>query len=126
MDMVEIPGTIFIKGDITDAQVLNMVRQSFPNGIDVLLSDMAHSFSGFASVDVPKVHSLVEFALQVGSLPGMMKPNSRFVAKYLNGAGLEELKELIESRFEKTYCYKPKACRAESREAYIIGMGFKL
>lgn len=101
-------------------------KQDFDKGVfDVVLSDMAHPFTGSKSVDVPRVHQLVELALQVACMKGILKDGGNFVAKYLNGQGDQELKSYVSSHFDKLYTFKPKACRNSSTEAYFIALGFR-
>lgn len=92
---------------------------------NVLLSDMAHKFTGSKSVDVPRMHNLVRFALEVAKSKqiGLCQGGS-LVSKYLNGKDDEILLQEFKSLFKQTFIFKPKSCRAESTEAYLIGKGF--
>lgn len=119
-----IENTHIIEGDIREpliqAHILKLLNGS---KLDLITSDMAPSFTGNRSVDVPRVNELVSFAVSI--CESLLKKNGTMVAKYLDGDGEEELKRFIESKFSKVYYEKPKATRKESTERYIIAIGFK-
>ncbi|KAJ3336103.1 hypothetical protein HDU91_001892 [Kappamyces sp. JEL0680] len=128
MAMDDLEGVTIIEGDIKSPAVLKRLQdecRSEGRVVDVLLSDMAHPFTGSKSADVPRVHQLVEFALQTALLPQILKPGGSFVAKYLHGEGEDDLRRLVASHFTTFRTFKPKACRDASTEAYYIGIGFK-
>ncbi|KAI8897449.1 ribosomal RNA methyltransferase FtsJ domain-containing protein [Globomyces pollinis-pini] len=101
-----------IKGDIHDPDVIQQIQSvtgmQNERSIDVLLSDMAHSFTGFRTADVPKVTALVEMAVAVAGLPTMLKPGGTFVAKFLMGEGNNELFDLMRSQFKSVVSFKPR------------------
>ena len=132
----EIEGATIIKGDIMDPKILKQLALMASSNaddvgvnnvplFDAVISDMAHPFTGSKSVDVPRVHQLVELALEVAKQKGILRKGGNFVAKYLNGQGDQELKNHVASHFEKIYTFKPKACRDSSTEAYFVALGFK-
>jgi 23S rRNA (uridine2552-2'-O)-methyltransferase len=123
MDMDELPNLTFIHGDITLPEILEQVKNQ-TNGIDVVLSDMAHPFTGHKSSDVPRLAFLVEFALQVALQPKMLKEGGNFVAKFLHGSGSDELRDMLKRYFHSVQMSKPKACRKESAESYFICKGY--
>ncbi|KAI8916863.1 FtsJ-like methyltransferase-domain-containing protein [Entophlyctis helioformis] len=146
MEMEPIQGADIVHGDVQDPHILQQILQLATAGssrpasnapspsppqldhapcIDVLISDMAHPFSGHKTADTARVEALCEFALQVADHPWLLKHHGNFVCKYIRGAGGDELKRLCETRFQRVIVDKPKASRKESAEAYLVCLGFK-
>ncbi|KAH6560814.1 hypothetical protein BASA83_005763 [Batrachochytrium salamandrivorans] len=132
LGMEPIDGAEILTGDVQDEQVLQEIYALAaypytPQGpaVDVVISDMAHSFTGHRSTDAARVQSLCEFALGVAGHPWLLKPGGSFLCKYLRGDGDQDLRELCQSQFEKVIATKPKASRQGSAEAYFLCLGFK-
>ncbi|KAK5666509.1 hypothetical protein BDV3_006171 [Batrachochytrium dendrobatidis] len=126
-----IDGAEILLGDVHEDAVLQQIYTLAaypyqPEGpvVDVVLSDMAHSFTGHRSTDAARVQNLCEFALSVASHPWLLKPGGNFLCKYLRGDGDQELKKLCQSRFQQVIVTKPKASRQGSAEAYFLCLGF--
>ena len=129
MHMDHLEGATILLGDIQSPEIQQALKLELGSTrkFDVVLSDMAHKFTGAKSVDVPRVHDLVRFALKVAQSDSIgLSQGGWLVAKYLHGEGDQELKNEFKQYFEKTFDFKPKSCRSESTEAYIIGKGFLL
>eukprot|EP00842_Homolaphlyctis_polyrhiza_P001765 jgi/Hompol1/258/HPOL_001147-RA len=109
----------------TDAKQDELVVQPVTPVIDVLISDMAHPFSGHRTTDVARVKGLCEFALEIASHPWLLKRGGDFVCKFMRGEGETELKDLCKSLFAKVIFEKPKASRKDSSEAYLVCLGYK-
>ncbi|KAL2919882.1 2' O-ribose methyltransferase [Polyrhizophydium stewartii] len=142
-----LPGVHVVTGDARDPLVLERVRALARHGaagadvadndvvddngdddqpaFDVLLSDMAHSFTGHRSADVARVQALCEFALEAAAHPWVLRNGGNLVCKFLRGAGEHELRALCQQLFTKVVVDKPKASRKESSEAYLVCLGFK-
>ena len=107
--------------------------------MDVVLSDMAHPFTGNKVADVIRLQRLCETALLVADR--ILKPGGSFVCKFLRGKGNEgmifiimkrnfnitlskELRSSLESKFQKILFDKPVSSRSESAEGYFIGLDF--
>ena len=50
-DMEKINGTIQIKGDFTDKDIQNQIKNQLSNGSDVVMSDMAVNTTGIKNID---------------------------------------------------------------------------
>ncbi|KAJ3312940.1 hypothetical protein HDV04_002597 [Boothiomyces sp. JEL0838] len=109
-----------ITGDIHDEEIIREISQY---NVNVVLSDMAHSFTGSRTLDVARMDELVEFAFSIANI--LLKPGGNFVAKYLQGSGEHGLRSMLENQFHSVSMFKPKACRKESTESYFICKGFK-
>ncbi|KAJ3274336.1 hypothetical protein HDV01_003180 [Terramyces sp. JEL0728] len=119
LPMEPISNCHIITGDIHDGEIIKEISQY---QVDVVLSDMAHSFTGNRTLDVARMDELVEFAFNVAS--GLLNPGGNFVAKYLQGSGEQHLRSMLEDNFGRVSMLKPKACRKESTESYFICRGF--
>lgn len=111
-----IPGSTLICGNIQAPNVYSQLAALGP--FNVVLSDMAHSFTGHAQLDRDRVFDLCMFALHIASLH--LKPGGNFVCKYLKGSDVH----LLGNHFKSFKCAKPDASRKDSREEYFIGKGF--
>lgn len=87
---------------------------------DVVISDMAPSTTGRKDVDAARSFALCEAALAIAM--ECLKPGGHFVCKIFQGPDFKSFSESVKSTFAKLRIYKPRACRKESKEIYIIGM----
>ena len=92
-------------------------------GVDAVLSDMAPSTTGRKEVDAARSEQLCEMALYVADRA--LKPGGAFVCKIFQGSDFKAFSESVRARFENMKIFKPRSCRKESKEIYIIGMGKK-
>jgi 23S rRNA (uridine2552-2'-O)-methyltransferase len=115
----------FIRGDFREDEPLLRLREVLGGEpVDVVLSDMAPSVSGNASVDQPRMIYLcelaLEFALQV------LKPGGSLVVKVFQGEGFEGFRNEARGSFKRVASRKPKSSRSRSREVYLVATGFSL
>ncbi|MHA1821267.1 MAG: SAM-dependent methyltransferase [Promethearchaeota archaeon] len=94
------------------------IREYFPHGLDLILSDMAPKLSGIKEYDAIKTIELVERAFYFAKL--FLKKDKHFVAKVFHSPDLFNLKNELSKSFRKVHLYKPKASRRGNREIYII------
>ncbi|KAI8821496.1 FtsJ-like methyltransferase-domain-containing protein [Fimicolochytrium jonesii] len=130
-----IAGVDIIQGDMTDPKVLARIHSIInptetPTSLktpafDVVLSDMAHPFTGSRTADVLRVISLCELALSVAESEGVLKSGGAFVCKFIQGSGDADLKALLETRFAKVAYEKPEASRSRSAEGYLVCLGYR-
>ncbi|KAI9184050.1 2' O-ribose methyltransferase [Blastocladiella emersonii ATCC 22665] len=90
--------------------------------VDVVLSDMAPSFSGNKSLDRLRTVGLAESALEF-ALP-LLKPGGHFACKILQGPEANELRARLKRHFEEVAYEKPKSSRSESSEGFLVGIKF--
>ena len=62
-DMEKINGTIQIKGDFTDKDIQNQIKNQLSNGSDVVMSDMAVNTTGIKNVDSIQTGELCKEAM---------------------------------------------------------------
>jgi 23S rRNA (uridine2552-2'-O)-methyltransferase len=119
-DMEPIRNVTFYHGDIMDPVLFQKLKPPF----GLILSDMAHRFSGHSSIDVPRVLQLCEFAFQLCLRQNMLMKGGNFVCKFVEGSGVVDFEKELQAYFDKVVNFKPKACRSESKERYFVCIGF--
>ena len=55
----------------------------------------------------------------------MLKPNGHFLAKIFQGSDFHQLLPEVKKAFTSVKVVKPAASRKQSKEIYILAMGFK-
>ena len=124
LPMEPIVGVEFIEGDFTELPVLDLLLQRLQGKpVDLVISDMAPNMSGVASVDQARSMNLAELALEFSDKS--LKPGGSLLIKTFQGAGFNEFYAQLRRRFEKLATRKPSASRAESKEIYLLGRGFR-
>lgn len=124
LPMEPIVGVDFIEGDFMEQPVLDLLVQRLQGkSVDLVISDMAPNMSGVASVDQSHVMNLAELALDFADKA--LKPGGSLLIKTFQGTGFNKFYAQMRRRFEKLVSRKPLASRAESKEIYLLGRGFR-
>lgn len=128
LDMDELPGVVFFKGDFMDDGAPDRIRAELvkldPAALaDAVLSDMAPNTIGHKQTDHLRIMAVVEAAYYFAC--GVLKPGGTFVAKVFQGGAEQALLKDMKSRFEKVRHIKPPASRKDSSEQYLVATGFK-
>ncbi|KAJ3096738.1 hypothetical protein HDU97_005604 [Phlyctochytrium planicorne] len=119
LPMDPVKGATFIQGDMLDVRVQQrLIDELGGKPANVVLSDMAHSFTGHRSIDVVRVKQLCDVAFSVAER--ILRPGGNFVCKFIQGEGSDDLRNSLKSRFAKVIYDKPLASRADSAEGYLI------
>ena len=129
LDIDPLPFVEFIKGDFTEASVLDKIlavlsKDDKNKKLDVVISDMAPNISGVESIDLPRSIYLCELALELAS--EVLKPNGSLLVKLFQGQGSDQYLRDVRTRFKQVKIRKPKASRARSKEVYVIAKNFHL
>ncbi len=111
----------FLQGDLYDPAVRSALAERGPYGL--ILSDAAPSTTGDRTVDTGRSEALVEAV--IGYADALLAPKGHLVAKLFQGGGERDLLTALRGRFETARGFKPRACRAESFETYLLGLGKK-
>lgn len=90
---------------------------------DLVISDMAPKTTGVKFTDQARSLELCERARDVAAR--RLKPGGGFVAKIFEGPDAKGFQDSLKGLFEKVRVFKPKSSRAESKEIFIVGQGFK-
>ena len=91
--------------------------------MDTVLSDMAHSFTGHASLDQIRQLELAHSALEFAS--ATLARSGSFLVKVRQGEGTDAFEEALARRFRGVRRVKPDASRQESAEFYLLARGFR-
>ncbi len=92
-------------------------------GYSIILSDMAPATTGRKEVDAARSHQLCHAALAIARQ--ILKTGGCFVCKIFQGEDFNEFKDAVCNGFDAQKIFKPRSCRKESKEIYIIGIGKK-
>lgn len=90
---------------------------------DMVISDMAPRTTGTKFTDQARSLELCLEAVEVADR--YLKPGGGFIAKIFMGPDFQELAKALRARFTTVKTFKPKSSRAESKEIFEVGMGFK-
>jgi len=97
--------------------------QEMLNRFDVVMSDMAPATSGNKMLDATRSYHLCQAALNVAEMA--LKPGGSFICKIFQGEEFKKFAESVKSRFRQHRIFKPRSSRKESKEIFILGIGFK-
>lgn len=122
LDMDNINGVEFIKGDFYDSIILEKIKLIQPN-TDLILSDMSPNTTGHKQTDHLRIIDLCEkvlnFAIDNLNIEGSL------VIKIFQGGAQKDLLSNFKANFAKVKHFKPPSSRKESTEMYLIAQGFK-
>lgn len=123
LKMEEIKNVHFIQGDITEnrtiEQILNTISQKKFNFI---MSDMAVNLTGNTIVDQVNMINIMNAVNN--SLNVLLLKEGTLLVKLFNGPMIEKVKNLFKNKFKKLIISKPAASRKNSKEVYLIAIGF--
>lgn len=111
----------WLHGDITDPAMLASVRELAPV-FDVVISDMAPSTSGNKWADQQQALALARRSLAVAT--EMLKRGGNYYCKVFQGEDVDTFFKEVRALFVSARLVKPKSSRSESREMFVLGMGF--
>jgi 23S rRNA (uridine2552-2'-O)-methyltransferase len=129
LEMEEIEGVKFIQQDFTDSNIVkiieNILKNDFKNRkkCDIIMSDMAQNTCGDVATDHIRIISLLEECLDFAIK--FLKEGGIFIGKSFQGGSDQELLQKLKNNFKIVKHFKPKSSRKESKENYIIAIGFK-
>jgi 23S rRNA (uridine2552-2'-O)-methyltransferase len=115
------PGVTTIIGDAFAEPQRTLIRDKGP--YQAVISDAAPSTTGSSSLDTLRSQALAESILAL--LPDVLVPEGSLTVKLFQGGGEQELLRAIRERFRQAKAFKPKACRKDSFEIYLIGLGYR-
>ena len=117
-DMEEINNTIQIKGDFTQLESQEKIKNFFKSKVDVVVSDMAVNTTGIKDIDAIYTGELAMEAMNFSR--EMLVKEGRFISKIFLGSSFNEIVALGKKIFKEVKVFKPKASRKESKESFII------
>lgn len=111
----------WLRGDITDEEMLASVRELAPV-FDAVVSDMAPRTTGNKWADQQQALNLARRSLAIAE--EMLKAGGNYYCKVFQGEDIDLFVKEVRSRFKTARLVKPKSSRSESREMFVLGMGF--
>jgi len=113
----------FIQGDALCPQVIDQIHSKLgKRGVHWIFSDLAPNMTGQAAVDMPRSLVLADLAFELSN--SVLHSGGGILLKLFEGAGVSEFLASLKHRFEKVNRLKPDASRSDSREFYVLAMGF--
>ena len=109
------------KQDIEEKEAVKEILASHNiTKVDTIISDMAPDTIGNQSIDAMRSISLIESTLRM--YEELLKPEGKIVIKVFMWPGFDELRNTLKDMYwaKNIKVFKPKACRKNSKETYII------
>ena len=98
-------------------------EQKLGDRFNAVLSDMAPATSGNKGLDAARSFQLCQAALNIAEM--VLKPGGSFICKIFQGEEFKEFSDIVKNRFKRHKIFKPQSSRKESKEIFVIGLGFK-
>jgi 23S rRNA (uridine2552-2'-O)-methyltransferase len=115
------PNLSFFQGDLYAANIREEAIKLGP--YDLVICDAAPATTGNRTVDTARSSGLVELAIFYAEQ--MLLKGGNFVVKIFQGGSEQEHLKKMRTIFTSARGFKPEACRTESFETYLIGLGKK-
>ncbi len=116
---IDCPNLKFFKDDAFSESFQKTAVETGP--YDAVISDAAPSTTGNRTVDTGRSYNLAEDVLNFALKN--LKPRGSLVIKIFQGGDEHQLLDIIKKEFKTGRILKPKACRKESFEVFLIGTG---
>tara|TARA_B100001057_G_scaffold281621_1_gene281984 strand:- start:61 stop:672 length:612 start_codon:yes stop_codon:yes gene_type:complete len=117
-EMEKIDNTIQIKGDFTNKNIQNQIKNSIDKGSDVVMSDMAVNTTGIKNIDSIQTGELCKEAMIFSK--DVISKKGIFISKIFMGSTFNEIVALGKKIFKEVKVFKPKSSRKDSKESFII------
>lgn len=108
--------------DIREDDFIKNVRRIRPS-FRVLISDIAPKTTGNRWTDAQQSMALVEETLRIAEI--LLLPKGHYIVKVFQGEDFPDFVQSLKKRFDMVKVIKPQSSRVESREVFVLGMGFK-
>ncbi|WP_294428739.1 RlmE family RNA methyltransferase [uncultured Treponema sp.] len=112
---------VFIQGDLQQKEIFDKIKAEGP--FDLVVCDAAPLTTGNRVVDTARSQGLVKMAIWYAET--MLKTGGNFAVKIFQNGDQQALLKKMREVFTNAKGFKPKACRSESFETYLIGLGKK-
>ena len=123
LPMDAVTGAICLQLDFLKDEAPDVIRPYFPQGADIVLSDMAPNTMGHTATDHLRIMALLELAYPFAC--EVLRPGGTFIAKVFQGGAESEFLKQMKKDFTQVKHAKPKASRAGSSEVYVVATGFR-
>lgn len=112
---------VFIQGDLQEKEIVDKIKAEGP--FDLVVCDAAPLTTGNRVVDTARSLGLVKMAVWYAEI--MLKQGGNFCVKIFQNGDQQAILKKMREIFTQAKGFKPKACRAESFETFLIGLGKK-
>jgi 23S rRNA (uridine2552-2'-O)-methyltransferase len=119
-DIEPLDGVTALRGDITDPLMLVEMRVALGRPADAVISDVSPRISGNRLADHARSIELADASLAVAA--ELARPGSTFAVKLFRGEDLDAFVARVKAAYRQAKLVVPEATRAESREAYVLGL----
>ena len=113
--------------DAVNEEIIEILATAGSGGnsaqLDLVLSDMAPNISGVRAVDQARSMDLADMTLNAARQ--WLKKGGAMALKAFQGEGLDDWVKSLRGEFTKVTMTKPKASRPDSREVFVVALGFK-
>mgnify|MGYP005739604653 CR=1 FL=1 len=117
-DMSPINNGIHIKGDFTEPDIQEKIKENLTKEFDVVMSDMAVNTTGVKNLDSIQTGELCKEAMIFAK--DTINDKGFFVSKIFMGRTFNEIVALAKKNFKEVKVFKPKSSRKDSKESFII------
>ena len=117
-EMEKINNTTQIKGDFTDKEIQNQIRDYLNKKSDVIMSDMAVNTTGIKNIDSIQTGELCKEAMIFSK--ETISEKGFFISKIFMGSTFNEIVALGKKIFKEVKVFKPKSSRKDSKESFIV------
>lgn len=113
---------VWLCDDITADDIVGKLQKTRKH-FRVILSDIAPRTSGNKWVDQQQSLNLARRVLELAGR--LLESGGNFYVKVFEGEDFKEFVDSVREHFATVRIVKPKSSRSESREVFILGMGYK-
>ncbi len=117
-DISPINNGIHIKGDFTDLDIQEKIKENLTKEFDVIMSDMAVNTTGVKNLDSIQTGELCKEAMTFSKK--VISSKGYFISKIFMGSTFNEIVALGKKIFREVKVFKPLSSRKESKESFII------
>ena len=117
-DMSPINNGIHIKGDFTQPDIQEKIKENLKKDFDVVMSDMAINTTGVKNLDSIQTGELCKEAMTFSKK--VISSKGCFISKIFMGSTFNEIVALGKKIFKEVKVFKPLSSRKESKESFII------
>ena len=117
-EMEPIDNTVQIKGDFTEDETQQKIKEFIVSKSDIVMSDMAVNTTGIKNIDSIQTGELCKEAMIFSK--DIISNGGFFVSKIFMGGSFNEIVQLGKKIFKEVKVFKPKSSRKDSKESFII------
>ena len=117
-DISPINNGIHIKGDFTEPDIQEKIKENLTKEFDVVMSDMAVNTTGVKNIDSIQTGELCKEAMTFSKK--VISSKGYFISKIFMGGTFNEIVALGKKIFKEVKVFKPLSSRKESKESFIV------